>query len=313
MTTGQNPWGTLTHDTILNSLEKTVQLPLGNLCLRRNSYINRVYEIEATATKERFIAKYYRPQRWTPAMITTEHSFVQELAQADIPVIPAIHTGIYENITYAIYPKKGGRALDEFDQTAWETIGRILAKMHLVGENHTAANRVRWTPDAITKQQIQDLLPHIPESHKQSFARMAAMFIERTQDLFKDIPLILIHGDCHRGNLIHRPGEGVSIVDFDDICVGPALQDLWMLLPGSPDDCPQELEWFISGYETFRDFPYAELKLVPALRAMRIIHFAAWCALQSQDIDFHDHFPEWGSVPYWTGIIRELQEIIETL
>jgi Ser/Thr protein kinase RdoA (MazF antagonist) len=155
------------------------------------------------------------------------------------------------------------------------------------------------------------LLPLIPHSHQQRFTEAVKTFIERSSILVKDEQLLVIHGDLHRGNLIHRPGEGIYIVDFDDMCVGPAIQDLWMLLPGTPEECPQELDWFIEGYETFRDFPYRALALIPALRTMRLIHFAAWCAIQRNDLDFADHFPDWGTLPYWTQLIRELQDIKE--
>lgn len=313
MTTLPNPWAILTHDGVLDSLEKKLQQKLGNLCLRRNSYVNRVYEVEAAATKERFIAKYYRPGRWTPEMIAEEQAFVAELASADIPVIPALpgELGHVDGISFAIYPKKGGRALNEFDKDTWQNIGRIVAKMHGVGAQHTSSTRTVWTPEQITEAHAAILLPLIPHSHQPRFTEAVNAFIDRSAPLFAAEPLLVIHGDLHRGNLIHRPGEGIYIVDFDDMCVGPAIQDLWMLLPGTPEECPQELEWFIAGYETFRDFPYRSLPLIPALRTMRIIHFAAWCAIQRNDLDFAEHFPDWGTTPYWTQLIRELQEIPE--
>jgi Ser/Thr protein kinase RdoA (MazF antagonist) len=313
MTTGAHIWEALTQDNILNSLEQQLQTPLGNLCLRRNSYVNRVYEVETTTTKTRYIAKYYRPGRWTRAMITEEHAFVAELAKADIPVIPALpgELGVYTDIIFAIYPKKGGRALNEFDQETWLNLGRIIAKMHLVGVAQTSSNRISWTPTTATEAHAAILLPLIPHSHQAGFTKAINAFINRSEPLFNAEQLLVIHGDLHRGNLIHRPDEGIYIVDFDDLCVGPAIQDMWMLLPGTPEECPQELEWFISGYETFRDFPYSSLPLIPALRTMRIIHFAAWCALQRDDLDFADHFPDWGTMPYWTQLIRELQYVPE--
>lgn len=309
MTTVTNPWQTLDHETILNSLEKYLKKPLGNLCLRRNSYVNRVYEIETT-DKERFIAKYYRPGRWSPEMIAEEQAFVAELEQSDIPVIPALSgdLGSIGAISFAVYPKKGGRALNEFAKETWLNIGRIIAKMHGIGAQHTSSSRIVWTPEQITLAQTAILLPLIPHSHQQRFMEAVNSFIERSTILFKNEQLLVIHGDLHRGNLIHRPGEGIYIVDFDDMCVGPAIQDLWMLLPGTPTECPQELEWFIEGYETFRDFPYRSLALIPALRTMRLIHFAAWCAIQRNDLDFTDHFPDWGTLPYWTQLIRDLQD-----
>jgi len=121
---------------------------------------------------------------------------------------------------------------------------------------------------------------------------------------------ILLHGDCHKGNFIVRPGEGLFIVDFDDMCFGPAIQDLWMLLPDVVENCQNELSWFLDGYETFRAFDPDSLNLIPYLRAMRIIHYAAWLAVQSGEPDFNHNFPEAGTSRYWNLLIKDLQEIV---
>lgn len=310
-----NIWKILTHETIISIVEKTLIRPLGNLCLRRNSYVNRVYELETLDTKERYIVKFYRPGRWTEAMIREEHRFVQQLSAEDIPVIPPLVINnetlfMYENIFFTVYPKKGGRAIDEFDKPTWQNIGRILAKMHIVGERHASSERIVWRPNQVTENHATMLYPLVPVTHQASFMRVVKELITMTEDAFAAEQLFVIHGDCHRGNFIHRPGEGIYIVDFDDMCVGPAVQDLWMLLPGTPEECEQELAWFFEGYETFREFPRDSLNLIPALRAMRLIHFSAWCALQRDDLDFADHFPEWGTTQYWGQLIRDVQETL---
>ena len=44
-------------------------------------------------------------------------------------------------------------------------------------------------------------------------------------DWSRDTPLHPIHGDCHRGNLLFGD-EGWFFLDFDDMVVGPAVQDV---------------------------------------------------------------------------------------
>jgi Ser/Thr protein kinase RdoA (MazF antagonist) len=254
-------------------------------------------------------------------MFREEHRFVWDLAAEDIPVIPPLKINnetlfLFADIPFALYPKKGGRALDEFDKTGWQTIGRLLARIHRCGSLRPGAagygksSRQLWTPETATRKHAAVLSAgHIPQEYQKSFSTTVDYFIRTAEPLFEKQILFAIHGDCHRGNLLHRPGEGIFIVDFDDMCVGPAVQDLWMLLPGTTEECEQELEWFLEGYETFRDFPRASLSLIPALRAMRLIHFAAWCALQSNDLDFAEHFPEWGTLRYWNQLIKNLQQI----
>ena len=43
-----------------------------------------------------------------------------------------------------------------------------------------------------------------------------------------------LHGDCHAGNVLWTD-DGPHFVDLDDARMGPAVQDLWMLLSGDAD------------------------------------------------------------------------------
>ncbi|MFA4857906.1 MAG: serine/threonine protein kinase [Candidatus Margulisiibacteriota bacterium] len=316
----QSIWQQLNHDSVLDIVEKTIQEKLSNLVRARNSYINRVYELEKHASRERLVVKFYRPGRWTKAMILEEHQFLAELAAKELPVVPPLtidgqtlfefspaETAIY----FAIFPKKGGRALDEFDQEGWEEIGRIIARIHLVGALHKESQRIIWRPAVATAQHLDVLLKgnYLLSDFKPGFKQITEQFIEKADPFFADQEFIKLHGDCHKGNFIHRPGEGIYVVDFDDICVGPPMQDLWLLLPGTPDHCENELGWFLKGYEVFRPFDRRTLELVPLLRGMRLIHFAAWLSVQSPEPDFARHFPEAGNKRYWNELIKELQEI----
>ena len=312
-----NPWQKLTHETIIKTVEQILAVKLSNLVLKRNSYINRVYELEEHDSRQRFIVKFYRPGRWTKAMIAEEHSFLAELADKEIPVIPPLKLNneslfMLGPIPYALFPKKGGRAIDEFDQEGWEEIGRTLARIHLVGTMHKPSKRITWRPKIATKHHLDMLLKSsfILPKFQNAFKKAAELFIKRADSAFEKQEYILIHGDCHKGNLLHRPKEGFFIVDFDDICLGPAIQDVWMLFPDEIDNCENELQWFLKGYETFRPFDLASLDLIPLLRGMRMVHFVAWQAIQHKDPDFSRHFPEAGTSRYWNELIKDLQEIV---
>jgi len=310
-------WQELDHDTILHGVEMVLGEKLSNLMLRRNSYINRVYELEKHEPRERLIVKFYRPGRWTAEMILEEHRFLQDLARAEVPVIPPSNLDgqtlfNIKGIAYEIMPKKGGRAMDEFDKDAWEQLGRLLARIHLIGALHGQAERLVWRPAAATRKHLKVLSEHdfLLSDFRAPFLNTVEKLIAAADPLFDAQEYILIHGDCHKGNLLHRPGEGIYIVDFDDICIGPPAQDLWMLLPDKVEKCELELSWFLKGYETFRPFDTKSLDLVPYLRAMRIVHYAAWLAVQSKESDFGVHFPHAGTKRYWGELIRELQEIL---
>ena len=107
------------------------------------------------------------------------------------------------------------------------------------------------------------------------------------------------------------------IIDFDDMMVGPAIQDLWLLLPDRADQCRREMDLLPTGYEQFRDFDNSTLRLIEPLRAMRIIYFLAWCSRQTNDFKFRAMYPDWGSDAFWqkevNDLVRQLQVIEEHL
>jgi len=310
-------WESLVPEKIFAAVEKVLKEPLTNICLRRNSYINRVYELEKSSDDQRIITKFYRPGRWSPAMIEEEHLFLKQLAAAEVPVIPPLvidHKTLFfcGEIPFAIFPKKGGRSLDEFDKEKWLLLGRLLARLHKEGEKHTTSSRLTWLPENATRKHLDLILDssYLLPDFRSAFAKIGELFIEKASPLFKGGEKILLHGDCHKGNFIFRPNEGIFIVDFDDLCLGSPVQDLWMLLPDTPDRSERELSWFLQGYSLFREFDRRSLELVPALRGMRIIHYVAWLATQSQEPDFATHFPESGTPRYWNSVPKQLQEIV---
>ena len=89
-----------------------------------------------------------------------------------------------------------------------------------------------------------------------------------------EVHALRLHGDCHVGNVLWTD-DGPHFVDFDDSRMGPAVQDLWMLLSGERAERVRQLADVLAGYEDFCDFDARELHLVEALRTLRLIHYAA--------------------------------------
>ena len=310
----EHQWKLLNPEFVLNTVEDLLKSKLTNTCIPRNSYINRVFELEQT-NGQRFIAKFYRPNRWTTDMILGEHQFLQACKTQEIPVIEPLSidkkTLFYQdNIPIALFAKKGGRVIDELNQEQWKELGRLLARVHNSGETLPDSGRLSWTPDTATTQHWQTLTEAsvIPKNYQESCANAVTQFIQKAGPLFQNQALTLIHGDCHYGNIIYRPGESLYLLDFDDCVIGPAVQDLWMLLPESLENSKIHWQWFQEGYEVFRSFPETSLTLIPALKIMRQIHFAAWCAIQHKEPQFQHHFPQWGDVAYWNEWVRDIQE-----
>jgi Ser/Thr protein kinase RdoA (MazF antagonist) len=123
---------------------------------------------------------------------------------------------------------------------------------------------------------------------------------------------IRLHGDCHGGNVLWTD-VGPHFVDLDDCCTGPAIQDLWMLLSGDAEARGEQLSIVVRGYEVFRAFDPAELRLVEALRTLRQIHYAAWLARRWDDPAFPASFPWFGAQRYWEDHILHLREQIAAM
>ena len=123
---------------------------------------------------------------------------------------------------------------------------------------------------------------------------------------------IRLHGDCHIGNVLWTDA-GPHFVDLDDALMGPPVQDLWMLLSGERQAMQQQLHALLSGYEDFMEFDWRQLRLVEALRALRMVHYSAWIARRWADPAFPAAFPWFGGRSYWSEQIIRLREQLETL
>ncbi len=310
----------LTPDMIINQVEKALDKHCTNLCRPLISYINRVYELEAE-DGDRLIAKFYRPGRWSQEGLQDEHDFLFELAKREIPVITPfmLHEGgslgIYENIYFAVFPKTGGRSYDEYNDDQWLELGRLLGRTHNVGAMHLPKDRLTMAPERSTRQQVDYILAgnFMPDDMLDRFRDLTDSLIDTISPLFNNREMIRIHGDCHFSNLIYRPDESFFIIDFDDMAVGPPVQDFWMLLPGYREDSLAEIEIFLEGYEMFRDFDMGNLQLIEPLRAMRYIHYTAWCAHQFAEDGETRVDADFGSRNYWQIEMDDLDDQLKRI
>jgi Ser/Thr protein kinase RdoA (MazF antagonist) len=310
-----HPYARLTPDCVLDAVETTGLAPDGRL-LALNSYENRVYQV-GIADGAPVVVKFYRPGRWSDAAIGEEHAFVAALAEAEIPVVPArvlrgrtlnVHAGF----RFAVHARHGGR-MPEFerdDTLRW--MGRFLGRIHAVGAR--TPFRHRPTLDVATFGEASrdvllrgnwlpaELLPVWTGVVEQALAGVRRCFQRAGA-----VRTIRLHGDCHAGNVLWTDA-GPHFVDFDDSRMGPAVQDLWMLLSGDAATMQAQLQHVLAGYEDFFAFDRRELHLVEALRTLRLIHHAAWLARRWDDPAFPAAFPWFNTQQYWQDRILELRE-----
>lgn len=310
----------LSPHLVLDLVEEGLGCRFSNLFRPLNSYINRVFELE-TADGERMVAKFYRPGRWTKEAILQEHGFLFELEGKELPVaVPKLlqgktTLGCRESMYFSVFNKFGGRSVDEFSQDQWLQLGRLLGRIHSIGAENTARARITMHPDHSTRAQLDFLLSCncVAEDQKPQLERAATAIIGATSTLFAKTSLIRIHGDCHFSNVLSRPEGTLFLIDFDDMAMGPPVQDIWMLLPGGLEECLLEFDLFVEGYETFMPFDRRSLQLVEPLRAMRFIHFMAWCAHQVEEEGQTLAIDGFGTREYWQKEILDLEDQLQRI
>ncbi len=304
----------LVPDAILNAVEKALGNKLTALIAPLPSYINRVYELRGIdGTK--MVAKFYRPGRWDKDALLDEHRFILDCAEIEIPVVSPLllqngeTLDRFDDIYFALFPKRSGRQLEITEDRDWVRIGSLIARMHLAGEKRTAVSRVRIDPQFSATTDVLHLFSEvIPGAYRQAYRDTAMRIIDSSFPLFEKLEVIRIHGDCHMGNILDRLEEGLVLIDFDDMAMGPPVQDLWLLLPDRPQQCTREIDLFLTGYEQFRHLNRLSLRCIESLRAMRMIYFLSWCSRQRNDFQFRRNFPDWGSDAFWSKEIHDLRE-----
>ena len=308
----------LTPDRVLGAVERAGLRPTGH-CTPLVCLENRVYDVRL-ADGAHVVVKFYRPGRWGAAAVLEEHAFLADLRAAEIPVCAPLALrdgatlGRADDLLYAIWPRTGGRSRDELSDAEIEVLGRLLARIHNVGATRDAPHRPRLDARARALEPLEFLersgfLPPACARRYAAAARgLAALYAERSAG----VPLHRIHGDCHMGNLL-LGDEGWFFLDFDDCVVGPAVQDVWMLLPGRDAEGARQRAHLLAAYRQFREFDPRWLELVECLRGMRFVWYAAWIARRWEDPAFPDAFPHFGSEEYWERETRDLEDQLERI
>ncbi|WP_246796229.1 serine/threonine protein kinase [Burkholderia perseverans] len=315
------PFAGLTPERVLDALD-SVLMPAGlrtdGRLLALNSYENRVYQV-GVEDGPPVVAKFYRPQRWSDTAILEEHAFVAELAAREIPAVPAreldgrtLHA--FEGFRFSVFERRGGRApeLDRRDTLEW--LGRFIGRIHAVGATTAYVERPTLDIRSFGYDSRDTLLAGgvVQDDVRPAYETVLALALEGVEAAFAragEVRMLRAHGDCHPSNVLWTDA-GPHFVDFDDSRMAPAIQDLWLLLPGDRAGASAALADLLAGYEDFCEFDPRELHLVEALRTLRLIHYSAWLARRWDDPAFPAAFPWFNTQRYWEARVLELREQI---
>ena len=308
---------TLHPDTIMDALfEQGIRVDSGLTPL--NSYENRVYQFQ-DEDRQRYVVKFYRPERWSAEQIQEEHQFAPDLLDDDVPVAAPLkfnnqtlltHEGYY----YAVFPSLGGRQFeaDNIDQMEW--VARYLGRIHQTGRKKAFIARPTMGIQEylLEPRTLFETSAMIPAALKDDFLNATDKLIAGVKTCWRDdISVLRLHGDCHAGNILWR--DGPLFVDLDDARMGPAVQDLWMLLNGDKAEQRMQLETIIEAYEEFSPFNSDEIALIEPLRAMRFVYYLAWLIRRWDDPAFPRNFPWLTGEDYWRSQISTFTEQVKVL
>ena len=310
------PYANLDPNLILDAIESVGVVCTGSL-LALNSYENRVYQV-GIEDSEPLIAKFYRPQRWSNETILEEHQFALELVEHEIPVVApwaretkeTLHH--YQDFRFALFPRRGGWALelDRLEQLAW--MGRFIGRLHAVSACRPFKHRPKLDVQTHGYNAYHFLIKHdfIPSYLKENYCNTVETALKKIEQRFQEagrIDYIRLHGDMHPGNVLWN-NIGPHIVDLDDCVMGPAIQDIWMLLSGDDLEVSLQLEHILQGYREFHDFNSRELHLIEALRMLRMLQYSAWLASRWEDPAFPRSFPWFNTPHYWQEQLQNIHE-----
>lgn len=286
------------------------------VCFPLNSFENRVYMME-TEEDRRIVSKFYRPRRWTREQILEEHQFLADLVEGEVPVCPTLRFPDGETlkekngILYCLFEARGGRVPEELSDDNVERMGMLVGRMHNVGDSRPAVHRLHITSETYVWQNVAWLEEHetLPAKCATRYLDAATFIAGAFDALMEGVSVQRIHGDCHLGNLLLRD-DVFHILDFDDMVVGPAVQDLWLTLPGRDAHTRRQRQCFLEGYERFRQFDRSTLALIEPLRGLRMIHYATWLARRWHDPIFPRTWPHHGTEEYWEDETAALEDLV---
>jgi len=312
--TTARPFEALSPDVVLDAAA-SVGIEGDGRLLALNSYENRVYQLGTDAGN--LVLKFYRAGRWSDAQIAEEHEFTAEMAVAELPVAAPlqIHGATlfrYQDYRFCAFPWMPGRAPELDAAQSLTLLGRAIARVHQIGCVRPFRVRPRLTAQRLGWEARATVLASglMPQDLSGRYEEVSGELLEAVEGIFEaagDVAAIRIHGDCHLGNLLWNE-RGPVFVDLDDCMMGPRVQDLWMLLSGTPAE--QQRQWgeILEGYQQFANFDYREVLLVEALRSLRMLHHAAWVAQRWRDPAFPRAFPWFGERRNWENYVLDLME-----
>lgn len=278
-----------------------------------NSLENRVFDVRLEDSSH-VVVKFYRPGRWNRNEISDEHLLLFRLQSMDVPVCAPVQRDgesifFQDGLLFAIWPRTGGRLIDEFTLPLIRRLGSYIARIHLAARDLELPHRPVMSRRYMLERHRSLLVDGelLPPNHIPAYEERISQLGEWMEQMEKELKFQAVHGDCHTGNILHGE-ESLFFLDFDDSMIAPVVQDMWMIISDSPERQEQKAAVFLEGYREFLEFPEESLKYIELLRALRYVAYNGWIAARKEDPAIRRAFPDFASSDYWDGFIQDLED-----
>ncbi len=152
-------------------------------------------------------------------------------------------------------------------------LGTLLGRLHALPAADQSLPSSWWYPARRAVAPLLDGLDAVAASVPARWRTLHRAFgDDLRQALDLDLPVTLIHGDCHPGNAIATHGGAITLIDWECAGMGAAALDLGGLLADShPDAAPGEgiavhrevVAAVLEGYRAHRTLAQAEYDHLP--------------------------------------------------
>ncbi|MEO1088116.1 MAG: serine/threonine protein kinase, partial [Acidobacteriota bacterium] len=219
-----------------------------------------------------------------------------------------------DGLLYGIWDRSGGRAPDELDHGLARRLGMLVGRLHAASWRRDFTTRPKLDADRYIRRQIKFLKRErlIPGPFEARYVKAAEAIADIADAELLGVDTGRLHGDLHLGNVLLRDGV-LRLLDFDDACTGPAVQDLWLAIPGRDADSERRRAALLEGYGQFRSFDPSELRLIEVLRGLRLVRYCGWLARRADDPAFQRGWPHFGTQAYWQQETADLEEQLDII
>ncbi|MBC8654736.1 serine/threonine protein kinase, partial [Providencia vermicola] len=178
----------ISPDLILDALMEVGIYPESGLT-ELNSYENRVYQFQ-DENRQRYVVKFYRPERWNRSQIQEEHDFTLELVEEGLSIAAPIEFAgqtvlEFGGFLFAVFPSIGGRQYETDNLFQLESVGHLLGRIHQIGKRKNFAFR-----PTMGVEEYLDQPRHIITSSPLITARYKEQFIESLDALIAQVKLL---------------------------------------------------------------------------------------------------------------------------